>query len=91
MDDAFLVRGVDGADDLAGKMQRRRQREAAARHGRAAQPLVERLAFDQLHHQRDDAVLSLEPVNGGDVGMVQRGEQSRLALETRDALRVCDE
>ena len=36
MDDALLVRGVDGVMILTGKMQRRRQREAAPGHGGVA-------------------------------------------------------
>ena len=40
-------------------------------------------AFDQLHHERGDAVLLFEPVDLRDVRMIERGE--RLALRARSA------
>ena len=58
---------------------------------RSQQVFVERVALHQLHHQRQHAVLLLEAEERGDVGMVERGEDARLALEPRHALRVGDE
>ena len=53
--------------------------------------LVKRVAVDQLHHQRQHAGLLLEAEDRGDVGVVEGGEDARLALEPRDALGVGDE
>ena len=77
------------ADDLAGEVQRLRG-SARPRPGCAArqQPFVERFALDQLHHQRQDAVLPFEAMNRGDVRMVERGEDPRLALESGHTFRV---
>ena len=49
------------------------------------------LALDQLHDQEVAAVGLLEPVDGGDVGVVQGGEDARLALEAGQALGVLGE
>ena len=52
----------------------------------ALQPLGERLALDQLQHQVGRAVDQLEAVDRGDVRVVERGQQSRLALEAAPQL-----
>ena len=52
------------------------------------EPRGEILALDQLEHQKRLAVRFLEAVDGGDVRVVERGEQVRLALETREALGI---
>ena len=46
------------------------------------------LALDQLHHEGVHAGGLLDPVDRGDVGMVQRRERLRLALEPRQAFGV---
>ena len=50
-----------------------------------AQPLRQILALDELHHEGLDAVGVLQPVDGGDVRMIQRGEDFRFALEPAPA------
>ena len=89
MNDPHFVRGVQRIDDLPGDVKHHRQREAAT--GGAPQPFLERLTIDQLHHERQHAVLFLEAVDRGDVWMVEGREDSRLPLEPRHALRVCHE
>ncbi len=64
--------------------------EAPAGQRQAPQALIERLALDELHHQRQDAVLPLEAVDRGDVWMVERREDPCLALEAGDAIGVRD-
>ena len=49
---------------------------------------AERRPFDELHDERDAAVRSLDTVDGGDVGMIQRGERFRFAVEPREALGI---
>jgi hypothetical protein len=53
--------------------------------------LREILAFDELHHEGVRASGLLEPVNRGDVRMVQRRERLRFPLKAREALGVLRE
>ncbi len=48
----------------------------------------ERLAFDQLHHDRLTSAAVLEPIDRRDVGMIEGGKQLGFALESRHALRI---
>ena len=82
MHDALLMRHIEGSGDLVGICERRIERQRTA-----ADDFSERFAFDQLHHQR--AVF--EAVDGRDVGMVQRGEDLRLAGKASQALRFVGE
>ena len=50
--------------------------------------LVETRAVDDLHRQETPAVGFLERVEDHDVGMVQRRDRPRLALEPREAIGV---
>ena len=50
--------------------------------------LVRFVAFDELHDEGVHAGGFLEPVDRGDVGMVQRRKRLRFALEPRQTLRV---
>ena len=56
--------------------------------GTLLQPLGQRLALGQLHHQKALAVVFLDTVQGGDVLVAERGEQFGLALKSRDPLGV---
>ena len=44
----------------------------------------ERRSFDELEDERDDVFAFFERVDGGDVRMVQRRKDLRLALEASD-------
>ena len=77
MDDALAVRVIDGVADLAGEVERAGQIERAAR----ADDVLERLARHVLHHDEEDAVLLLRGGDRDDVGMIDRGEQPRLAQQ----------
>ena len=46
------------------------------------------LALDELHHERLAARGVFQPVNGRDVRVIQRGEESSLPLEPRDPVRI---
>src|SRR4029079_17192645 len=50
--------------------------------------LGQRRAFNKLEDERDDVFAFLERVNGGDVRVIQRGADLRLALEPGDPGRV---
>ena len=58
---------------------------------RAASVCARRLALHQFENQEPDAVGVLEPVDGADVGMIQRGEHSRFAFKAREPIGVARE
>jgi hypothetical protein len=64
----------------------RERLEHRQRPGR--EPLRQVRAVDELHHQRDAVTTLDNTVDLRDVGMVQRRERLRLALEAGQALRV---
>ncbi len=86
MDDASLVGRLQGLGDLE-----RDPEGLLDRQGAAGDPLLQRLALDQLHDQEVDAVRLLHLVDAGDVGMVQGGQNLGLALEAGEALRILRE
>jgi hypothetical protein len=86
MDDALLVRRFEGFCDLLRDGQRLVERDGAA-----PQPLRQVVALDKFHHEGLDALGVLQPVDGCNVRMIERGEDFRFALEPRDAFRVSRE
>ena len=83
MDDALLVGGFQGCGDL------RRDGEGFVDWERPLlDPVRQRRPFDQLEDQCLDALGLFQPVDGADVGMVQRGEHLGLALEAGQPLGV---
>ena len=83
MDDAFLVRLLEGLGDLPGDPERLTDGD-----GTPLQALGEVLAFDELEDEKGLAVGLLEPVDRCDVRMVEGGEEVGLALEAGEALGV---
>ena len=84
MDDPLLVRRFERLRDLLRDRQRLVEWNRAARDA-----LGERRPLDQFHHERRaHRLLFSEAVDGRDVGMIQRGEDLRFALEPREALGV---
>ncbi len=69
MDDAFVVRGLEGARDLP--QQRKRLVDG---YGTTSDALRERLALDELHREEPRPVFLFEAVERRDVRMVQRRE-----------------
>src|SRR5262245_15344552 len=83
MDDALIVRGFEGLNDLPGN------RERVVNGNRAVKKtFFERLSFHELEHERADAVGFFEAVDGGDVWMIERCEHLRLTLKAREAIGV---
>ena len=82
VNEAALVRGLERVDDL------RRVRERFAHAQTDHRTLGERRPLHQLHHDGLDAVGVLDAVDGGDVGMVDRGERHGLALKARPPLGI---
>ena len=77
MADPLLVRGLERLRNLLRDRQRLIDRDGAL-----CDALREIVALDQFHHEGGDAPALFEAVDRGDVGMIQRGEDFRLALET---------
>ena len=83
MDDPLLVRGFEGVRDL------RSDRERLVDGDRPADdPISERRALDQLHHQRVYAVGVFEPVDLRDVRMIERREHLRFSPEAGEAIGI---
>jgi hypothetical protein len=92
MDDAAIVRGLERLGDLPGDGQCLALRQPAALAAPARRhPLRQRGALDQFQHQKPQAVGVVEPVDRADVGMIQRGEHPRLALEACETMGVAGE
>jgi hypothetical protein len=84
--DAPLVRRVERGGDLT--------READRFSGRKrprGEAVGQRRPFDELEYQRTDAVYFLEAVDGADVRMIERREQSRLARESCSPIGIRDQ
>jgi len=79
---AVVRRGQRGAD-------LNRDRGCVAFVQRAmAEPVLERIAFDVLHHEKPDAVDRLDGVDGGDVRVIQGAERFGFPLKSREAVRI---
>ena len=79
----LLVCGFERVGDLASNWQGLVQRDRAACYA-----VGEVFALDEFHHEGLDAIGVLEPVNGCDVRVIQRGKDFRLALKPREPLGV---
>jgi len=83
VDDPLLVRGVEGLGDLRREGQRLIGRDRPARDAPR-----QVFSLDQFHHQGRDAAAFFQPVDTGDVRVVQGRENLRLARESRQAVGV---
>ena len=83
VDDALLVRRLEGA----GHLQRNRHR-FVERDRAPGDAIGERRSFDQLEHERGASRLFLDAIDRGDVRMIERCEELRLAVETRQPLGI---
>ena len=83
VNDAVLVRRFERFGDLMRDVQRLTDRDRPL-----GDPLGERVAVDELEDERGRAIHDFEPVDGADVGMIQRGQQPRLAVEADAPLGI---
>ena len=88
MHDPALMRGIQRLAQLTRDRQCLGHRQPSAEASRSSclanarfHASLQRLAFYQLHHERANAGAFLHRVHRRDVGMVQRREHARLALE----------
>jgi len=86
VDDPALVGGCQRLGDLQRDLQGLIQGDRAV-----GDSLVEALTVHQLHDEHVPAVDLFETEKGGDVGVVERGEDLGFALETGVAFIVSDE
>ena len=82
MHDSGRVRRFEPGRDLDGHGE-----YLVDRHWSRCEPLAER-PLDQLQDEKARAVMLLEAVDRGDVGMVEGRQHPCLALEAREPLRV---
>jgi hypothetical protein len=77
---------LEGIGDLPGDGQGLGDRDRTA-----TEPVGERFPFHQFQHERVHAVGALDPVNRGDVWVIQRRQHARFAFEARHAVRIVRE
>ena len=83
MNDPLLVRRFEDFGDLLGDGQCFVDRDGAARN-----PLRQIVALDELEDECRDPVALFESVDRRDIGMVDRGEDFRFALETSESFGI---
>ena len=86
MDDPLLMRRFERVRDLFRDRQRFVDRDRPARDA-----LRQILAFDELHREGHEAPAFFEPVDRGDVRMIEGREHFRLALEPREPIDISGE
>jgi hypothetical protein len=86
VDDSLGVSGLQRLCDATRDCQR-----FLERHCTPGDPLSQGLAVHQLHHQETSAVVLLQAVDSGNVGVVEGGEEAGFALEPGEALGVRNE
>jgi hypothetical protein len=87
MDDSALVRRVERVDQLTRDRNRVARRESPGRND----SIGKRRALDQLQHNPAQRAGLFHAVDRGDVRMVQRGEESRLTLESLEPVAISSE
>ena len=90
MDDALFVRGFERLRDLFRDGQRlvEGKTDGSGRTRPTSDQLREVVALDQFHHEGGHAPAFFQPVDGGDVGMIQRREDFRFALKACEPLSI---
>ena len=83
MDDAARVRGVERIGDFGGDLQQLLEMDRPARDA-----MLQRLAFEEFHHEEGVALIFADIVDGADVGIVQRGGGAGFAAEAFQSLRI---
>ncbi len=86
VDDSLVVRLFQRLGDLSGDGEALLERQ-----GSRGEPFGQRRSLDELHDEGADAARLFEAEDGGDVRVVQLGQQLRLALEAGEALLVLGE
>ena len=77
MDDAFGMGGIERVGDLRAEIEQRLEF-----HRLAVDPLLQRLAFQQLHGDEVASAVLPDLVDSADIRVVQSGGGARFALKT---------
>ena len=83
MDDPLQVRAGQSVGDRRSDLDGLSPRKSGGR-----EPVSQRLPFEQLRHDVEDALVRSEIMDGQDVRVRQRGDGLRLALEARQRVGV---
>ena len=83
MDDFFRVSGLERVRDLLEDRQ-----DLSERHHSRVETFGQRVTPNELEDEKETIVAALDSEDGPDIRMVHRGENTRLALEPRDSLRI---
>jgi hypothetical protein len=83
MNDSEIVRSLERFRDLPGDWERFIKPQSAV-----SDPIGKRGSFNQLENKRSNPARFLDSVDVRDVGMIQRSQHMRLALEAGHALRI---
>ena len=83
MNDPLLVRRFQRVGDLLGDGKSFVEWNRAARDA-----LREIVALNEFHDERGGARTFFEPVDGGDMRMIERGEHFRFALKAREPIGI---
>jgi hypothetical protein len=86
VDNALAMSGVESTGDLVDERD-----DTGDRDGRAADHPIERLSFEQLHHEELLAVVLTHVVYRADVRMIQRRGNASFAVETLNGGRLVRE
>jgi hypothetical protein len=88
--DPLVVRGLQGVDHLTRDAKRLRHAKSAwlAVDDGLRDRSVKRLSFDQFEDEEVVTVGLFDAIDRGDVRMIERGEQPRLALKASETLRI---
>jgi hypothetical protein len=88
VDYAFLMRGLKGIEDLMADADRLRKSYPAVV---VSNEVSERVPVDEFENQEAPFTDLLEPIDLGDVRMIESREDLRLTLETRYPFRIVRE
>ncbi len=83
MDDSFLVRRLQRFADLLRNPER-----FIDRNRPSLDALGQRFSIDEFHHQELASAGFFQSVDGRNVGMIQRCQHARFALESRHAFAI---
>ena len=83
MDDARFVRRLQARRDAGGD-----RKSLVDRQRSGGEPFGERRPLDELHDEEARFSLILEAIDGGNIGVIESGQEPRLALEAEKPFRV---
>jgi hypothetical protein len=86
MNDPALMSGIERIGNLCGDASRLCERHGFGWH--PADDVGQRVALDQFEHECVNPLVLFQPMDAGDVGMVERSQRTRLSFETGQSIGV---